>query len=126
MFNLFRNPGVEEMTPQEAHEAAGKGEIVLIDIRTPGEWVKTGLAAPALPIAVQDPAFLVRLEEVTGGDKSRKVAFICASGARSGQVAQALKQYGWENPVNVIGGMTGSFRTPGWIQLGLPVKPYEG
>lgn len=127
MFNMFRaQPAIREMTPREAHEAAKKGEIVLVDVRTPGEWMKTGLAENAIPLSLQDPNFLSRLEEAAGGDKSKPVAFICASGARSGQVAVALKGYGWEDPINVTGGMTGSFREQGWLQLGLPTKPFNG
>ena len=126
MFNLFNRPAIEEIDPKTAHELASNGEIVLVDVRTPNEWMRTGLPEPAVPISLQDPQFLQKLEEAVGGDKSRKVAFICASGARSGQVAQALKQYGWENTVNVAGGMAGSMRTAGWTQLGLPTKAYEG
>ncbi len=126
MFNLFRNPGVEDISPQQAHELAGKGEILLVDVRTPNEWAKTGLPEDAVAISLQDPQFLQKLEEAAGGDHDRKVAFICASGGRSMQVAQALKQYGWNNTINVAGGMTGSMRQQGWVQLGLPTKPFRG
>ena len=126
MFNLFRNPGIEEIDPKQAHELAASGDIVLVDVRTPSEWMKTGVPEGALLISLQDPQFLRKLEQATGGDQSKKVAFICASGARSGQLAQALKQYGWQNTVNVAGGMTGSMRQQGWLQLGLPVKPFGG
>ena len=126
MFNLFNRPGIEEIDPRTAHDLARKGEIVLVDVRTPNEWKRTGLPEPALAISLQDPQFLPKLEKAVGGDRRRKVAFICASGARSAQVALALKQYGWENTINVAGGMTGSRNTPGWIQLGLPTKAPAG
>ena len=126
MFNLFQKPAITEIDPKTAYEEAKQGELVLVDVRSPNEWMKTGLAEPAVPISLQDPQFLQKLEEATGGDRNKKVAFICASGARSGQVVLALPQYGWNNAVNVAGGMTGSMRTPGWIQLGLPTKPYGG
>ncbi len=125
MFNLFNKPAIEEIDPQTAYELANKGEIVLVDVRTPNEWMRTGLPEPAVAISLQDPQFLQKLEQAVDGDKSRKIAFICASGARSGQVAQALKQYGWEHTINVAGGMTGSMRTAGWAQLNLPIKPVE-
>ncbi len=122
MFNLFSNPGIEEIDPKQAHELAQKGEILLVDVRTPDEWAKTGVPEPAVPISLQDPQFLQKLQEAAGGDTSKKVAFICASGGRSSQVAQSLKQYGWNNTINVVGGVTGSMRTPGWVQQGLPTK----
>ncbi len=127
MFNMFRaQPALRELTPQEAHDAARKGEILLVDVRTPNEWMKTGVPEPAHAISLQDPDFLGRLEELTGGDKGKAVAFICASGGRSAQVAQALKGYGWENVINVPGGVSGSMRQQGWAQLGLPLKPWRG
>ncbi len=117
---------MEDISPQQAHELASKGEILLVDVRTPNEWAKTGLPEGAVAISLQDPQFLQKLEEAAGGDHDRKVAFICASGGRSMQVAQALKQYGWNNTINVAGGMTGSMRQQGWVQLGLPTKPFRG
>ena len=126
MFNLFQKPAIAEIDPKTAYEEATKGDLVLVDVRNPNEWMKTGIPEPAVPISLQDPQFLQKLEEATGGDRNRKVAFICASGGRSGQVVQALPQYGWSNVVNVAGGVTGSMRTPGWVQQGLPIKPFAG
>jgi len=127
MFNFFKpQPAGEVMSAQDAHEAVKKGELILVDIRTPNEWQKTGVPEGAQTISLNDPNFLARLEQVTGGDRSKKVAFICASGARSAQLVRALKGYGWENLVDVSEGMTGSMSAPGWIRSGLPVKPWNG
>jgi len=127
MFNLFRTQPVgEAMSASEAYEAMKNGEIILVDVRTPNEWAKTGIGEGVHPISAADPNFLARLEELTGGDKSKKIGFICASGARSGQVQQILKQYGWENVVNVQDGMMGNRTSPGWIRSGLPVVPWQG
>jgi rhodanese-related sulfurtransferase len=127
MFNLFRTQPVGGvMTASEAHEAQKKGEIILVDVRTPNEWAKTGIGEGVHAISAADPNFLARLEELAAGDKSRKIGFICATGARSGQVAQILRQYGWENVVNVHDGMMGNRTAPGWIRSGLPVVPWRG
>ena len=126
MFNLFQRPAIAEIDPRTAYEEASKGELVLVDVRNPNEWMKTGIPEPAVPISLQDPQFLNKLEEATGGDRNKKVAFICASGGRSAQVTQAVPQYGWKNAVNVAGGVTGSRTQAGWLQLGLPTKPYQG
>ena len=126
MFNLFQKPAIAEIDPKTAYEEAKKGELVLVDVRNPNEWMKTGIPEPAVPISLQDPQFLNKLEEATGGDRNKKVAFICASGGRSSQVTQAVPQYGWKNAVNVAGGVMGSRTQPGWVQLGLPTKPFNG
>ena len=75
------------MGPVEAKTSAESGEIVLIDIRHPSEWRETGVAAPAKTITMHDPkgpnAFLNAVVKAVGGDISRPVALICASGVRS-------------------------------------------
>ncbi len=126
MFNLFQKPAIAEIDPKTAYEEAKKGELVLVDVRNPNEWMKTGIPEPAVPISLQDPQFLQKLEQATGGDHAKKVAFICASGGRSAQVTQAVPQYGWNNAVNVAGGVMGSRAQAGWLQLGLPTKPFNG
>ncbi len=127
MFNLFRaQPQIDSLTVQEAYEQAKNGDLLIVDVRNPSEWMKSGLAEPAEAISMSDPNFLQRLEQLTGGDKDKKIGFICASGARSGQLALALKQYGWNNVYNILGGMFGTRSEPGWLTAGLPVKPWEG
>ncbi len=127
MFDFLKpRPAGEVMTAQEAHEALGKGDIILVDVRTPMEWRKSGVAEGAETISLNDPNFLARLEQLTGGDKSKRVAFICATGSRTAQLARALKGYGWDNIIDVTDGMMGNFSSPGWIRSGLPVKPWNG
>ena len=125
MLNFFSNPG-STMSAREAYEAARNGDIILIDIRTPGEWAKTGVPEGAKAISASDPNFLARLNEFTGGDQKKKIAVICATGGRSGQVSQALRQYGWENVIDVSEGVMGNMSAPGWARSGLPLVPYNG
>jgi len=127
MFNFLRpQPAGEVMSAAEAHEAASKGDIILVDIRTPGEWMKSGIPEGAHAISVADPNFIARLEQLAGGDKSKRIAFICATGARTAQVVRALKGYGWENLIDVSEGLMGNFSAPGWIRSGLPMEPWNG
>ncbi len=127
MFDFLKpRPAGAVMSAKEAHEALGRGEIILIDVRTPGEWRKSGVPEGAETLSLADPNFLHRLEHLTGGDKTKKIAFICATGARSAQLVRALKGHGWSNLVDVSEGMMGNFSSPGWIRSGLPVKPWTG
>lgn len=113
------------MSPAEAHRKAVNGEILLLDIRSPGEWKRTGVGASARPVSMHEPGFMQKVEELTGGDKSRPVALICASGGRSSAMQERLGEAGYSNVVNVAEGMVGGRNGPGWFKAGLPVKPYE-
>lgn len=104
----------------EAHDAAEAGEMLLIDVRTPEEWAQTGAPEGAELLDMRDPAFLTRLETLTGGDPNRRIALICATGGRSGFVMAELQKRGYANVVNVAEGMHGSQAGPGWLKRGLP------
>jgi len=116
---------VKVMDPKEVHDMAMKGRVLFIDVRTPQEWRQTGLPEGAKPIELA-PTFLAKLNELTGGDKSIPVAFICATGARSNYVARELAKRGWKNVIDVAGGLFGGPKGKGWKAEGLPMKPYGG
>ena len=122
---MARDGGVKVMDPKEVHDRAMKGEILFVDVRTPQEWRQTGVPEGAKPIELA-PTFLAKLNELTGGDKSKPVAFICATGARSNYVAKELAKRGWKNVIDVAGGVFGSPKGKGWKAEGLPMKPYGG
>ncbi len=112
------------MTARQAHAAAARGELLLLDIRTRSEWKQTGIGASAQPVSMHEPNFLVRLQQLTHGDKSRPVALICAVGGRSKSIQNALARIGYSAVIDVSEGMIGGVHGTGWIKSGLPVRPY--
>lgn len=114
----------QKMTPRQAHEAAEAGQVVLLDIRTRSEWQQTGIGRSAHPVSMHEPDFLVRLNQLTAGDRARPVALICAVGNRSRAVQEALAGMGYSRIIDVPEGMIGGAHGPGWIKAGLPLKPY--
>lgn len=116
----------ERVHPQEAHQFMKDAGLVLVDIRTEGEWMRTGIAEGAVTMTPTGPEFLDHLLDLLGGDKNRPVAFICASGTRSAHLQRILVGHGFTNAINVVEGMTGGFGAgPGWILRGLPTVPYH-
>lgn len=101
-----RTPSI---APAEARERQRRGDLVLVDVREPGE-----VAAARIPGARTIPLGQLggRLGEL---DSGTTVAFICRSGARSGRAAKAAGKAGLD-AVNVSGGIMG------WSREGLPVK----
>ncbi|MGL5735690.1 MAG: rhodanese-like domain-containing protein [Beijerinckiaceae bacterium] len=106
------------ITPREAHERAARGELVLVDIRTPEEWRETGLAEHALPIDMLRAARAAK----GGAVQDRPVALICRTANRSRAVQDALLKAGYTAIIDVKGGMAGNLTIKGWIAEGLPVK----
>jgi len=109
----------------EVHEQASTGALILIDIRRPDEWTKTGVATTAVPIDMRRDDFLVALTDVAGIDRSQPIALICARGVRSARLSVALTEAGFTHIIDVPEGMLGSPAGPGWLKAGLPTHAYK-
>jgi len=97
-------------------------ELVLLDIRSPQEWQQTGIATTAHPVSMHQKGFLQKLNKLIGGDKSKKIALICATGSRSAYIQKELRKRGYINAISVAEGMMGGPNGKGWIPRGMPVK----
>ncbi len=99
------------MTPQEARDAAERGEAVIIDVREQDE-----VASAHVPGITHIP-----MSEVTGRmaevPRDRLIVLMCHSGMRSERVAAYLEtQEGFTETANLEGGIVA------WQQAGLPVE----
>ena len=84
-------------------------EMVIVDIRTPGEWSQTGIVKGAKTVMFFDErggydaeGFLKAMDELGGKDK--EIGLICRTGARTAQVAGFMEQQGY-NVKNLSGGI---------------------
>lgn len=109
---------VARITPAEAARQVAAGTAVLVDVREPAEWAKTGVAQPAVLLSKSDfdagkgdwAAFLK-----TNQDK--EIILYCHSGRRAEIVAKALAKKGFH--VANAGGLRD------WTAAGLPVRPFK-
>jgi rhodanese-related sulfurtransferase len=101
-----------DLSVSEAHRLWSEGALAIVDIREEPEHEATRIAGvPLVPMS----EILARLDELP---TDRRLALICRSGARSGQVADYLNATGGHGDVaNVEGGIIA------WAAEGLP---YEG
>ncbi len=113
------------VTPPEAQRLAQSTEALLIDIRRPDEWHRTGLAASAVPLDMRRDDFEIALAQLVNGDRDAPVILICAGGVRSRWMTDRLAAAGFTNLIDVPEGMLGSRAGPGWIARGLPTVPYQ-
>ena len=107
----------------DSYAALSKGDIRMLDIRTPPEWAETGVAKGAWPVNLHDRSFGKRLFAAQELAQGRPVALICATGGRTGGVLGYLRQSAFAGFIDVSEGMMGSPAGPGWIKLGLPIVP---
>ncbi|MGI9402151.1 MAG: rhodanese-like domain-containing protein [Rhizobiaceae bacterium] len=119
--------GANVIAADQAYEMAQNGELVIIDIRTPGEWRESGVAEPALqlsmPADVTEAGFLAKFNAIKDQNPGKNVAIICATGGRSGWMHAELEKNGMGGTLNISEGMFGNELGEGWIKRGLPVRP---
>jgi rhodanese-related sulfurtransferase len=89
-------------------------DAYMLDVREPDEWV-AGHAPSAVHLPLMDiPA---RLEEVP---REGEVVVVCRMGGRSAQAVMYLMQNGYDNVVNLDGGMRD------WAAAGKPMVSEDG
>ena len=120
----------DNLTASEAWSRAKKGEVVLIDVRSPAEWRQTGIPKGAKAITIHDPggiaAFVAKIKAAVKGDRSARIALICAAGVRSHRAQAALRLAGFSNVLNVREGMMGrNASAPGWLRRKLPTETWS-
>jgi len=125
-----QEPETALITAHQAWDLAQEGDLVIVDVRTQGEWRETGVAPGAVRIslysnwAIPNLDFAEEVLAALGGDHDRPVALICAAGVRSDRAEKILTAAGFTNLQNVSEGMLGRPDAgPGWLNRGLPVTP---
>ena len=101
--------GKGEATPQQAHDAVGTGEAILIDVREPWEWKQMRIPGAVLIPLAEVPQ---RLDEIPD---DRDVYVHCRVGGRSGRAVEFLHEHGRPRAINVVGGIEA------WQEAGLTV-----
>ena len=100
---------VPQITVGDLRESLARGGVTLVDVRNANEWTAGHIAgARHIPLGYLSD----RLEDLP---RTKPIALVCASGARSSIGASVLQSRGVENVVNLVGGLND------WITAGLPV-----
>lgn len=121
MLSMFRSndPKPAPMSAADAIVRLAQGDIVVVDIRDPGEIAASGAAVGALrlPLAslrmTADPRSPDCHDELKAG---KPVVLYCASGGRAGMAKGLLEELGHAE-VHNIGGLVH------WHQAGGPIAP---
>ncbi len=118
--------------PREAHDLVTYAGAVLVDVRSRAEWelvgrVPGGVLVPwrGYPCTDPDPRFLEQLAEQV--ERDDLLVFMCRSGNRSHEAAEAAARGGFTRVLNVLEGFEGALdgqrrrsTVSGWRSAGLP------
>jgi len=102
---------ISEITPEELVAIqAEANDLLLIDVREPGEFTEGHLSgAKLIPRgiieAAADHAYPKRVQELVDA-RARPVALYCATGGRSALAANTLRMMGFNNVMSLQGGFT--------------------
>ncbi|WP_407050281.1 rhodanese-like domain-containing protein [Methyloraptor flagellatus] len=110
MFGLFRSAGPVTLSPAEAHARAGRGEVLLVDVREANEWAQS-----RVPGAVHAPLSTLAAT-VASLPADKPIVFYCLSGGRSGRAVDLCRKLGLPHETHVGGGISA------WKAEGLPVE----
>ena len=126
-------PGMaDELDAKTAYSLAQDGQLMIIDVRRPSEWRRTGIPDGSTPISLQHFSRKIRGEffgdvlAAVQGDKSRSIALICASGGRSAWALELLEEAGFSRVHDISEGMFGNGNAPGWLARKLPIAVCDG
>jgi len=109
---LFGGPRVK---PEEAADQLKTGKAVLIDVREPDEWAESGVAEPAVLLALSDlRGERKQWKPFLEKNRDKTLLLYCRSGNRSGQAMTILVKEGFKAD------NAGSFSA--WKSAGLPVR----
>jgi len=104
--------GAQHVDPQQAQKLVAEKKVVVLDIRTPGEFA-SGRIAGAKNIDFQAADFEQQIDRL---DKSKSYLVHCASGGRSSHSLPLFKTHQFLSVYHLDGGIKA------WQKAGLPVE----
>jgi len=101
LFGRQAKVAVKEMSSVELHEQLqSENNLMVLDVRSPGEFEYDGRISEASLIPLQSLG-----QRVSELPKDKTIVCVCRSGARSYNACQILESAGFENVINMSGGM---------------------
>jgi len=106
---------IQNLAPRESglliRERAKDADFVILDVRTFEEH-ETARIEGSVNIDYRSPAFLTELEKL---EKGKTYLVYCLVGVRSRNAAEMMEKLGFEDVINMVGGIRQ------WHREGLPI-----
>jgi len=101
MLSAFSRSRIQEVNTYDLKERLDNGsDVFVLDVRTPVEFEMTNIGGTLIPL----PELQSRMHELDD-HRDREIVVICRSGARSGSAVAMLQQAGFQNVLNLKGGL---------------------
>ena len=104
----------KDISVQQGKEMVDRGEVFILDVRTPEEYAAGHIKGSTL-LAVQDIPEQELGEKLKDIPKDRKILVYCRTDRRSTQASQILVENGFSEVYNMKGGIIG------WMNAGYEV-----
>jgi hydroxyacylglutathione hydrolase len=101
---------LQQVTAPGLAELVSEGRVRVVDVRQPAEWVSGRIPGAQFITGAELPE---RLEEIP---RDEPIAVVCGSAFRSSVAASLLKRNGFDDVMNVVGGMSA------WRAHSLPLE----
>ncbi len=108
---FYRCRGVKDVDVQTAYEWQNKCGAFVLDVREPQEYEEAHVDGVTLIPVGQLAA---RVNEIES-ERDKQVLIICRGGVRSARACLILAERGFQQPINIVGGMND------WKRQQLPV-----
>ena len=102
---------IKNITPSQAYQLIKTKNVTILDVRTPREFY-SGHLPNAINIDFYSPTFKYKLSKL---DKNKAYLIYCRTGHRSGIALKTMKELGFMEVYNMLGGITR------WKYEGYPV-----
>lgn len=105
-----------------AYNATLDDQLIIVDIRTPHEWRRTGIPVGAHGIDMDSKDFFNELLALANKHPEQKISLISTTGGRSAYLARYLARRGvlvYDIPGGIIG------KSTSWKSKGLPFRKYR-
>lgn len=112
VFSGAKAQTVQDVDALKFKELIDKGNCLLLDVRTPGEY-STGHIAGSTNINIADPEFASKIKLL---DKSKTLLIYCLSGSRSDAAGQYMSRLGFQKIYTLQRGLIN------WNRAGLPLE----
>lgn len=103
---------MKTVTTKEAQKLIEKGEVMVIDVRTPTEY-DAGHIHNAQNIDIQAPSFIEKIKML---DQNAEYLVNCERGGRSSKAVSLMNELGFSKAFNLDGGILA------WEKEGLPTE----
>lgn len=91
---------MKDISVEEAADKISKGKAIFIDVRTDKE-IADGMIPGSIHLDINSPNFEEKLNEL---DKDKEYVVYCRSGGRSAKACKKMKELGFANLNNMLGG----------------------